>query len=119
MRMISRRDALGMLSGAVLAGCVQRRPESRPAPMRDELSGLVKSGQVPVLVALTARDGDVQVAALGTEREAIFRVASMTKPVIAAATMVLVESGKLRLDDPVDRLLPELADRRVLKRPDG
>ena len=43
----------------------------------------------------------------------------MTKPITAAAAMILVEECKLRLDEPVDRLLPELADRRVLKRLDG
>ena len=43
----------------------------------------------------------------------------MTKPITAAAAMILVEEGKLRLDDPVERLLPELADRRVLQRIDG
>jgi CubicO group peptidase (beta-lactamase class C family) len=39
----------------------------------------------------------------------------MTKPIVAIATMILVEECKLRLDEPVDRLLPELADRKVLK----
>jgi CubicO group peptidase (beta-lactamase class C family) len=52
-------------------------------------------------------------------RDTIFRVASLTKPVTAAAAMILVEECKLRLDDPVDRWLPELADRKVLKRIDG
>src|SRR5437867_4189905 len=44
---------------------------------------------------------------------------SMTKPITAAATMILVEECELRLDEPVDRLLPELANRKVLKRLDG
>ena len=48
-------------------------------------------------------------------RDTIFRIASMTKPVTAAAAMILVEECKLRLDDPVDALLPELANRHVLK----
>jgi CubicO group peptidase (beta-lactamase class C family) len=43
----------------------------------------------------------------------------MTKPITAAAAMMLIEDGKLRLDEPVDRLLPELAERRVLKRIDA
>jgi len=46
-------------------------------------------------------------------------VSSMTKPVVAVATMILVDEGKLRLDEPVDRLLPELANRNVLKHPDA
>jgi len=52
-------------------------------------------------------------------RDTIFRISSLTKPIAAAAAMALVEDGRLHLDEPVDRLLPELADRRVLKRFDG
>jgi CubicO group peptidase (beta-lactamase class C family) len=51
------------------------------------------------------------------EPDSIFRIASMTKPVVAAAALALVEDGRLRLDEPVDRWLPELADRRVLRHP--
>ena len=47
-------------------------------------------------------------------RDSIFRIASMTKPIAAVAALVLVEECRLRLEDPVDDLLPELADRRVL-----
>ena len=47
-------------------------------------------------------------------RDSIFRISSMTKPIVAVAALILVEEYKLRLDDPVDDLLPELADRRVL-----
>src|SRR5260370_517612 len=51
--------------------------------------------------------------------DTIFRISSMTKPITAVATMILVEECKLRLDEPVDRLLPELANRKVLRRLDG
>src|SRR6476661_5835242 len=47
-------------------------------------------------------------------RDSIFRISSMTKPIVAVAALVLVEEYKLRLDDPVDVLLPELSDRHVL-----
>ena len=47
-------------------------------------------------------------------RDSIFRISSMTKPIVAVAALILVEEYRLRLDDPVDALLPELADRRVL-----
>ena len=47
-------------------------------------------------------------------RDSIFRISSMTKPIVAVAALILVEEYKLRLDDPIDALLPELADRRVL-----
>ncbi len=44
--------------------------------------------------------------------DTIFRISSMSKPVTAAATMILVEECRLRVDEPVDQLLPELSDRR-------
>jgi CubicO group peptidase (beta-lactamase class C family) len=91
--------------------------------MRDVMAGYVERGEVPGLVTLVCRRGEVHVDAIGRQaiggdpirRDTIFRIASMTKPITAAATMILVEECKLRLDEPVDRLLPELADRAVLK----
>lgn len=53
------------------------------------------------------------------QRSSLFRLASTTKPVIAAATLALAADGMLALDEPVDRLLPELANPRVLRRVDG
>jgi CubicO group peptidase (beta-lactamase class C family) len=95
--------------------------------MHDVLAGYVERGEVPGIVALVARRGEVHVETIGAQtvggapmqRDTIFRIASMTKPITAVATMILVEECTLRLDDPVDRLLPELADRRVLKQIDG
>ena len=52
-------------------------------------------------------------------RDSLFRISSMTKPIVAVAALVLVEECRLRLDEPVDDLLPELADRRVLVDPYG
>jgi CubicO group peptidase (beta-lactamase class C family) len=52
-------------------------------------------------------------------RDTIFRVASITKPITAVAAMILIEESKLRLDDPVDPVLPELANRKVLRAIDG
>ncbi|WP_231510061.1 serine hydrolase domain-containing protein [Streptosporangium roseum] len=52
-------------------------------------------------------------------RDTVFRMASTTKPVAVAAAMVLLDECRLRLDAPIDGWLPELADRRVLKRADG
>jgi CubicO group peptidase (beta-lactamase class C family) len=83
--------------------------------------------RVPGLVALVARGGQVHVEALGTlsvggspvARDSIFRIASTTKPITAAATLALAAEGLIGLDEPVDRLLPELAGRRVLRSMDG
>src|SRR6266567_4679092 len=87
----------------------------------------VGDDRVPGLVALVARGGQVHVEALGrlsvggppVTRDSIFRIASTTKPITAAATLALAAEGLIGLDDPVDRLLPELAGRRVLRRMDG
>ncbi|HEV3113462.1 MAG TPA: serine hydrolase domain-containing protein [Candidatus Binataceae bacterium] len=96
--------------------------------MHDVMAGHVERGEVPGIVTLIARRGEVHVDAIGTKtlggsdpmrRDTIFRITSMTKPITAAAAMILVEECKLRLDDPVDRLLPELGGRKVLKRLDG
>ncbi len=83
--------------------------------------------QVPGLVALAACGDDVHVEALGSmtvggapvARDTIFRISSDTKPITAAAVLALATEGRLDLDEPVDQLLPELADRRVLRRVDG
>lgn len=76
-------------------------------------------------MALVADGSTVEAVALGTRgtggapmrRDSIFRAASLTKPLVAALTMLLVEDGRLDLDGPVGGLLPELADPRVLRSP--
>jgi CubicO group peptidase (beta-lactamase class C family) len=82
---------------------------------------------VPGLVALVARGEHVHVETLGrldiggrpVARDSLFRIASTTKPITALATLALMDEGLVALDEPVHRLLPELANRRVLTRIDG
>jgi CubicO group peptidase (beta-lactamase class C family) len=102
--------------------------KTRLARLHDVLAGHVARGDMPGLVALVSRRGETHVEAIGRQsfesdapmrRDTIFRIASMTKPITAAATLILVEQCRLRLDDPVDDLLPELAGRRVLKSLEG
>jgi CubicO group peptidase (beta-lactamase class C family) len=92
--------------------------------LHDLLAAHVDEGQMPGLIALVARGDDVHVEVLGTPsftdptplaREAIFRIASLTKPITAVTALTLVEDGTLRLDDPIDDLVPELANRHVLR----
>jgi CubicO group peptidase (beta-lactamase class C family) len=87
----------------------------------------VGDDRVPGLVALVARGDQVHVEALGeltiggmpVAGDSIFRIASTTKPITAAATLALIAEGLIALDEPVDRLLPELSGRRVLRRMGG
>ncbi len=102
--------------------------KARLGRMHDVMNGYVARGEVPGLITLVSRRGEVHVEAIGNmgyeghhpmQRDTIFRISSMTKPITAVATMILVEECQLRLDEPIDRLLPELAMRRVLKQIDG
>ena len=86
----------------------------------------VDNGSAPGAVALVARGDQVEVrvtgfadvaAATPMTRDSIFRIASITKPVVAAAVMMLVEDGRLALDEPVDKWLPELASPMVVRTP--
>src|SRR5262249_59643047 len=103
-------------------------PPAGLARLPDALAAHVDAREMPGLVALVAAGDeagtDVHVEVIGTpaftdptplDRSAIFRIASLTKPVTAVAAMTLVDEGTLALDQPVDDLLPELAGRRVLR----
>jgi CubicO group peptidase (beta-lactamase class C family) len=92
--------------------------------MHRVLSGHVERQEIPGIVALVSHHDAVHVETLGTmfvgqsapmQRDTIFRIASITKPIAAVAALMLVEDCKIRLDDAIDPWLPELAKRRVLK----
>ncbi|MFI0466280.1 serine hydrolase domain-containing protein [Saccharopolyspora sp. 5N102] len=85
----------------------------------------VDDGSVPGAVGLVARGDRVEVAAVGSlavggapmARDSIFRIASVTKTVVAAAVLMLVEEGRIGLHDPVGEWLPELAEPSVVRTP--
>ena len=87
----------------------------------------VSEGQVPGVVAGVARGDAVYVSTAGAmalggppmRRDTLFRISSTTKPMTAAVVLALIDDGVLELSAPVDELLPELAEPRVLRRPDG
>ncbi|MBT2486177.1 MULTISPECIES: serine hydrolase [unclassified Microbacterium] len=91
------------------------------APLLRILEDHVSRGTAPGIIGVSgSREGDLEIVAAGDlSVDAIVRIQSMTKPVLAAATLRLVEQGRLGLDDPVERWLPELADRQVLRTPDA
>jgi CubicO group peptidase (beta-lactamase class C family) len=82
-----------------------------------------RAGRIPGAVMLVSRDGQmVKAAALGVEnpqtgkpmaRDAIFRIYSMTKPIVSIGIMILVEDGRIKLADPVSRYLPAMANLKV------
>ena len=104
---------------------------TRLARVRDVLARHVDAGYCPGAVAVVARHGEVHIEATGhlafdgagsktpMAADTICRLGSMTKPIVAACAMTLVEDGTLRLDDPVDTHLPELANMTVLVDPNG
>ena len=90
-------------------------------------AGAVERNDSPGVVAGVACGDTLHIAIAGVTRiggslmarDTLFRITSNTKPMTAAVVLSLVDDGVLRLDQSVETLLPELADRRVLRRPDG
>lgn len=127
--MIDRRTLLPLLAAPAAAAAFPRFAYSLAgvSTLDANLQEALKAGHAPGLVGLVARDDDIHVIVLGRmavdgppmRRDSIFRIASMSKPITAAATMLLIADGKLKLNEPVDRLLPELADRQVLRSLEG
>jgi CubicO group peptidase (beta-lactamase class C family) len=89
------------------------------------LERYVSDGSVPGAVGLVARPDQIELAAVGSAalggapmaRESIFRFASITKPITAAAVMILVEDDRIALHDPVERWLPEMGNPTVVRTP--
>lgn len=133
--MISRRLVIGLLWAGVTAFALYAipvalafSPEARNAKLDETLRGLVEGRSTPGIVVLILQNGrpvysrsvgvrEVGSAALIGEND-MFRLASMTKAITSVAAMILVEQGKIGLDDPISRFLPEFASLRV-RGPDG
>jgi putative heme-binding domain-containing protein len=100
--------------GFTEAGLKQVRAFLQDAVDRRQIPGavglLMRRGQVAFLEAVGQRDAE---AGLAMTPDTMFRIASMTKPVTSVAVMLLVEEGKIRLQDPVSRFIPEFRDMRV------
>lgn len=92
--------------------------------MRGQLQAFVDRGELAGIVTLVSRGGEIVANdAMGwrdlevrapMQRDTLFRIASMTKPITSVAALMLIEQGRLRLDDPIAAWVPELANRRVL-----
>ncbi|MGH8962893.1 MAG: serine hydrolase, partial [Jatrophihabitantaceae bacterium] len=87
----------------------------------------VESGELPGAIVGVLRDGKISLVAAGgrsigsddLDADAPVRISSNTKPLVAALAMALVDDEIVALYDPVERFVPELADRRVLRRLDS
>jgi CubicO group peptidase (beta-lactamase class C family) len=102
--------------------------KERLGRLHDIMARHVRQGAAPGLVSVVSRRGETELDAIGRtalgssqamQPDTIFRISSMTKPITAVATLILLEECVLRLDEPVERFLPELAGRRVVRRIDG
>jgi CubicO group peptidase (beta-lactamase class C family) len=88
--------------------------------LQDLLDAAVREGKAPGAAALVARGDEVEIASAGDlEPDSIVRIASITKPITAAAVMLLVDDGLVSLDDPIARWLPELARPNVVRMPES
>jgi len=123
-RTFLRASAAGLIIASQPAMSANSFSKPRLRRLHEVMAGHVARGRMPGVVTLVSRRGEVHVDAIGVKtygtndpmrRDTIFRIASLTKPITAAAAMILVEEGKLRLDDPVDSWLPELSNRKVLR----
>jgi CubicO group peptidase (beta-lactamase class C family) len=133
--MISRRLVVRLLGAAVIALALSLTPatqafspEARNAKLDETLRGLVEGHSTPGIAVLILQNGrpiysrSVGVREVGSAapigEKDMFRLASMTKAITSVAAMILIEQGKIGLDDPVSRFLPEFANLRV-RGPDG
>jgi CubicO group peptidase (beta-lactamase class C family) len=108
---------IGLLGALLmLAACVPKAPERSTANLDNVLRTAVEQRRVPAVVAMVATaDAVAYQGAFGMNKDAIFAIASMTKPVTSVAVMQLVEAGKVKLDEPAATYVPELASVQVLE----
>jgi CubicO group peptidase (beta-lactamase class C family) len=128
--MLSRRLLLGLVGAGLLAAqglggsaALARTPEARNAGLDAALRGLVENRSTPGIAVLILQDGrPVYSRSVGAREPGgsapigaadMVRLASMTKAVTSVAAMILVEEGRIGLDDPISRHLPEFAELRV------
>jgi CubicO group peptidase (beta-lactamase class C family) len=123
---------IGLLAGAAVAADLPTaRPESvgmstqRLGMLKSEMQSLVDRNQLAGVVTMVAKDGKVVAfdvagkrdleSAAPLQKDSIFRIYSMTKPITGVAMMMLFEEGKWQLNDPVSKHIPEFANLKVAK----
>ncbi|HMO85896.1 MAG TPA: serine hydrolase domain-containing protein, partial [Lacipirellulaceae bacterium] len=108
---------MAMLGGAMLVGAARGEVAVEPSA-GEVLARYVEEGELPGAVGLVSSDGEVEIAIVGVadveqdrpmQDDTIFGVMSMTKPITATALLILVDEGKVSLDDPVEKYIPAFA----------
>jgi CubicO group peptidase (beta-lactamase class C family) len=101
---------------------------SREQQLKTIVEESVANGDLAGAVVVVYRNGETECAAAGwrdienrlpVERDTIFRIASMTKPITSVAALMLIDEGRIGLNDPISRVAPEFENMRVLRSPDG
>jgi CubicO group peptidase (beta-lactamase class C family) len=107
---------------ALASGEAQAQPAAQLAPLHDVVARAIAAKAVPGAIVLVRQGGklvfeEAQGSADGQplKTDTVFWVASMTKPVVATTVMMMVEAGKVRLDDPVSKYVPEFAKPRQVR----
>ncbi len=122
-------SCLAALCLTALVGCVTPVEQTKPDPVDPDIAtwaeGYVTSGKLAGAVALVARDGDITHfsahgvqdldSGVAMEKDSLFRIYSMTKPITGVGVMMLVEDGEIGLDDPIADYLPEFKNMQVFK----
>jgi methyl acetate hydrolase len=100
----------------MMAGCAASAPRPNIADFDNVLRTAVQQRRVPGVIAMVATaDTIAYQGAFGMNKDAIVAIASMTKPVTSVAVMQLVETGKVKLDEPAATYVPELAKVQVVE----
>ena len=102
--------------------------QNRKSEILSALQTVIDRGQLAGAATLLWREGEIQALCAGwrdiegkmpIERDTIFRIASMTKPITSVAALTLMDEGRIALNDPISRYLPEFLNMRVLRSPEG
>src|SRR3954468_6748451 len=121
MKLIKTVVALTALSGSLVAAQgpakVSGISDAGKAALTAQMNDAVKRGDAPAVVEIVVnRDAVLYEGASGLPTNALFNIASMTKPVTSVAIMMLLEQGKLKLDDPVSKYLPGFDHLQVISK---
>ena len=126
MRSFVSSLCIGLFAAAALA---QAPDPGKFAPIKDRFDKFVADKEVAGAVVMVGRKGGIEYVGtsgladidkkIPMKPDTVFRIASMTKPITAVAIMILQDEGKLSVDDPVEKHLPDFKGQRLVASKDG